>query len=300
VTGNDFSTLYAPLIRDGRMEKFYWEPDRDDRIGIVSGIFEQDSIARDHIAQLIDQFPNQSIDFYSALRSRLYDEQVRNFIQQVGLEKVSARVVNSADRLPEFRKPDFSLPHLIEVGKLMVREQDRIREMRLVQEYNESLHRGNRRLGEVNFTASQADSDREEPKSQPSNRQPASSQSASSNGHAYSDAASQKTSQRNSNQRESEHHNGGRSHLSDDVMQEVRGVIRQGNRLGIEFVDERRFRTGSWQNYAVVQGDEREAIAALESCLAEHDRDYIRIVGIEPNARRRILEAIVQRPAARY
>ena len=25
-TGNDFSTLYAPLIRDGRMEKFYWAP----------------------------------------------------------------------------------------------------------------------------------------------------------------------------------------------------------------------------------------------------------------------------------
>lgn len=24
VTGNDFSTLWAPLIRDGRMEKFYW------------------------------------------------------------------------------------------------------------------------------------------------------------------------------------------------------------------------------------------------------------------------------------
>lgn len=24
VTGNDLSTIYAPLIRDGRMEKFYW------------------------------------------------------------------------------------------------------------------------------------------------------------------------------------------------------------------------------------------------------------------------------------
>lgn len=24
VTGNDFSKIYAPLIRDGRMEKFYW------------------------------------------------------------------------------------------------------------------------------------------------------------------------------------------------------------------------------------------------------------------------------------
>ncbi|VAH92435.1 unnamed protein product [Triticum turgidum subsp. durum] len=30
VTGNDFSTLYAPLIRDGRMEKFYWAPTRDE------------------------------------------------------------------------------------------------------------------------------------------------------------------------------------------------------------------------------------------------------------------------------
>ena len=24
VTGNDLSTIYAPLIRDGRMDKFYW------------------------------------------------------------------------------------------------------------------------------------------------------------------------------------------------------------------------------------------------------------------------------------
>jgi hypothetical protein len=35
-TGNDFSTLYAPLIRDGRMEKYYWNPTREDRIGAPS------------------------------------------------------------------------------------------------------------------------------------------------------------------------------------------------------------------------------------------------------------------------
>merc|ERR1712039_1145270 len=56
-TGNDFSTLYAPLIRDGRMEKFYWNPTREDRIGICSGIF-----------------PSQSIDFFGALRARIYDD----------------------------------------------------------------------------------------------------------------------------------------------------------------------------------------------------------------------------------
>ena len=38
--GNDFSTLYAPLIRDGRMEKFYWAPTREDRVGVCMGIFQ--------------------------------------------------------------------------------------------------------------------------------------------------------------------------------------------------------------------------------------------------------------------
>jgi hypothetical protein len=38
VTGNDFSTLYAPLIRDGRMEKFFWQPDRTDIISILKQV----------------------------------------------------------------------------------------------------------------------------------------------------------------------------------------------------------------------------------------------------------------------
>ena len=38
VTGNDFSTLYAPLIRDGRMEKFFWQPDREDILEILKQV----------------------------------------------------------------------------------------------------------------------------------------------------------------------------------------------------------------------------------------------------------------------
>lgn len=48
-TGNDFSTLYAPLIRDGRMEKFYWSPTRSDRIGICLGIFKPDNLSTDQV-----------------------------------------------------------------------------------------------------------------------------------------------------------------------------------------------------------------------------------------------------------
>merc|ERR1712072_797798 len=61
-TGNDFSTLYAPLIRDGRMEKFYWNPTREDRIGICMGIFQPDNILREDVERLVDTFPGQSID----------------------------------------------------------------------------------------------------------------------------------------------------------------------------------------------------------------------------------------------
>lgn len=40
VTGNDFSTLFAPLIRDGRMSKFYWEPDRLDLMNILHQMYK--------------------------------------------------------------------------------------------------------------------------------------------------------------------------------------------------------------------------------------------------------------------
>merc|ERR550537_1376045 len=43
-TGNDFSTLYAPLVRDGRMDKFYWAPTFEDRVGIANGIFKADGV----------------------------------------------------------------------------------------------------------------------------------------------------------------------------------------------------------------------------------------------------------------
>lgn len=67
-TGNDFSTLYAPLIRDGRMEKFYWAPTREDRIGVSMGIFQHDGVTRGEVETIVDTFPGQSIDFFGALR----------------------------------------------------------------------------------------------------------------------------------------------------------------------------------------------------------------------------------------
>jgi ribulose bisphosphate carboxylase small subunit len=247
VTGNDFSTLYAPLIRDGRMDKFYWEPNRDDKVGIVGGIFAEDGLSQREIEQFVDTFPHQSIDFFSALRSRIYDKQIRNFIHQIGFENVSLRVVNSLEGPPAFKKSDFTLSHLIESGKFMVGEQKRVETSHLVDEYNR-LNRGKGYQVAAEI-----------PVSKPAINQP--------------------------------------THLSLEIQAQVRQILSQGCKIGVEHIDERRFRTGSWQSCGNLNiNSELDAISTLESCLAEYSGEYVRLVGIDPQAKRRVVETIIQRP----
>ncbi len=141
LTGNDLSTLYAPLIRDGRMEKFYWVPTRADKIGIVSGIFAPDNISEREISELVARFPEQAVDFFAAMRARIYDEQIRDFIYQVGLDRIGIEVVNPASGVPPtFSKPYFTISRLIEFGNILVQEQKSVSEGRLVEEYNRTRY----------------------------------------------------------------------------------------------------------------------------------------------------------------
>lgn len=40
VTGNDFSKVFAPLVRDGRMSKFYWKPEKDELMAILHQMYK--------------------------------------------------------------------------------------------------------------------------------------------------------------------------------------------------------------------------------------------------------------------
>lgn len=135
VTGNDFSTLYAPLIRDGRMEKFYWAPTRDDRIGVCKGIFGADNITDEAIIKIVDSFPGQSIDFFGALRARVYDDEVRKWIGEVGVESIGKQLVNSRDGPPTFEKPAMTLEKLLEYGNMLVKEQENVKRVQLADKY---------------------------------------------------------------------------------------------------------------------------------------------------------------------
>jgi hypothetical protein len=134
-TGNDFSTLYAPLIRDGRMEKYYWNPTREDRVGVCMGIFQEDKVSRGDVEVLVDTFPGQSIDFFGALRARVYDDKVRDFISGIGVENIGKRLINSREGKVNFEKPAMPLDILIKYGKQLVDEQDNVKRVQLADAY---------------------------------------------------------------------------------------------------------------------------------------------------------------------
>ncbi|WP_414583539.1 ribulose bisphosphate carboxylase small subunit [Scytonema sp. PCC 10023] len=89
----------------------------------------------------------------------------------------------------------------------------------------------------------------------------------------------------------------GSGKLSAETLDQVNQLLAGGYKIGSEHVDERRFRTGSWQSCQPIESTSpREVIAALEECLENHQGEYVRLIGIDRKAKRRVLESIIQRP----
>lgn len=85
--------------------------------------------------------------------------------------------------------------------------------------------------------------------------------------------------------------------VSGDIAEQVRQLLSQGYRIGMEHVDARRFRTGTWKSCAPIQSTRlNDVMAGLEACMADHAGEYVRLIGIDTQSRRRVLETVVQRP----
>ncbi|XWS12250.1 hypothetical protein CRYUN_Cryun37aG0073400 [Craigia yunnanensis] len=141
-TGNDFSTIYAPLIRDGRMEKFYWQPTCEDIVSIVHRMYEKDGISKVEVVNIVDKFPNQALDFYGALRSRTYDRSISKWIEDIGgVEKLGHKLLRQRknEELPVFTPPKQTLEALLESGYSLLREQQLIMETKLSKEYMKNI-----------------------------------------------------------------------------------------------------------------------------------------------------------------
>jgi carbon dioxide concentrating mechanism protein CcmM len=86
------------------------------------------------------------------------------------------------------------------------------------------------------------------------------------------------------------------SEISDSVRQQIRRLLSQGYRVGAEYADARRFRTGSWQSAAIAQGSESSVLASLTTILGEHQGEYVQLLGVDTQSRTRVLELMIQRP----
>ncbi|PZD73416.1 UDP-3-O-(3-hydroxymyristoyl)glucosamine N-acyltransferase [Acaryochloris thomasi RCC1774] len=85
--------------------------------------------------------------------------------------------------------------------------------------------------------------------------------------------------------------------IQSDVASKVRQLLAQGHKIGTEHADKRRFRANAWHSCAPIEAKQESAVmSALESCLNEHSGEYVRIVGIDTKAKRRVLESVIQRP----
>jgi carbon dioxide concentrating mechanism protein CcmM len=89
----------------------------------------------------------------------------------------------------------------------------------------------------------------------------------------------------------------GGSGLSPDVIGQIRQLLAQGAKIGMEHADPRRYRTSSWTSCTPIQSTSEGAIlSALQACMAEHAGEYVRVIGIDPQAKRRLAEITIQRP----
>lgn len=81
VTANDLTKLYQPLMRSGRARIFYWEPDREELITIVGGIYAE---ALDvHSAELvIDHMGSSRVSDYADLLNFYVHSQVMRLANQ--------------------------------------------------------------------------------------------------------------------------------------------------------------------------------------------------------------------------
>ena len=84
--------------------------------------------------------------------------------------------------------------------------------------------------------------------------------------------------------------------LAGDVANQINSLVSQGCAIGIERASKRRFKTKSWLTVTQVDGSSNKVFNAIEQTMAEYPNEYVRVVGVDNHAKRRMAEIIVQRP----
>jgi len=86
---------------------------------------------------MVRTFEGQSIDFFGAVRARVYDDAVREWIKKVGMDEMGSFLINpSKDKgKVTFDPPRMSLDVLLQYGKMLEMEQENVKRVQLADAY---------------------------------------------------------------------------------------------------------------------------------------------------------------------
>jgi ribulose bisphosphate carboxylase small subunit len=292
VTGNDFSTLYAPLVRDGRMDKFFWQPTLEERLGIVQGIFAADGLSPQSVEQLVAHFSTQSIDFFGALRSRLYDQSVRQLIQRIGIAQIATHVINVRDRASgssaSLPVVNVTLDHLLSIGELIVQENQRLSQSELSQDYLRS--------GNVPATGR----NRNFPAINASSSSPASSSDVFSahSGTLTGTLTGTLEEIREDNRVEAIALQDKSLFQEQRILQRLEQVLLQDGELRLEIASPREKAANAWRSWSWPVSPTNSAIAltGIHACIAENGKSFIKLIGYNPRTQTRLMEELIVKP----
>jgi ATP-dependent 26S proteasome regulatory subunit len=115
LTGNDFTKLYEPLVRAGRMTSFIWKPSLEEKTQIILGIFPE--LTENDSKILLEKFSNQPVAFFSHLRSIVTDDILWQKIQEIGINEFIHKVSLGYEI-------DFSSINLVDLNNLLLAGQE--------------------------------------------------------------------------------------------------------------------------------------------------------------------------------
>lgn len=119
LTGNDFTKIYEPISRPGRMKAFHWEPNFNEKVEIVNELFQ--FLNLDEVTQVVERFNDKPVAFFSILNSYVLEYALWNHIGSFGVQ-------NTIDNIKKGKVPSFytdgsyyTLDDLIQAGEKIVK-----------------------------------------------------------------------------------------------------------------------------------------------------------------------------------
>ena len=113
MTGNDFTKLYSPLLRDGRMTRFAWLPSPEEKQAVVAKIMRLNASDAQNLIALCEELAKKhnvnvpSVSFYTALRNRAFDDIILSTLKSKGW-KDGMLVFNQQIVAPQINEPTFN------------------------------------------------------------------------------------------------------------------------------------------------------------------------------------------------